>query len=51
VLLAARLRRLIDEGELPPGEPLPPDRALAAALAQGVVLHESIFAGARRRGR
>ena len=29
VLLAARLRRLIDEGELPPGEPLPPDRALA----------------------
>ena len=33
MLLAARLRRLIDEGELPPGEPLPPDRALAAALA------------------
>ena len=24
VLLAARLRRLIDEGELPAGEPLPP---------------------------
>ena len=35
VLLAARLRRLIDEGELPPGEPLPPDRALASALAVG----------------
>jgi DNA-binding transcriptional MocR family regulator len=35
VLLAARLRRLIDDGELPPGEPLPPDRALAAALAVG----------------
>ena len=35
VLLAARLRRLIDEGDLPPGEPLPPDRALAAALAVG----------------
>jgi DNA-binding GntR family transcriptional regulator len=35
VLQAARLRRLIDEGELPPGEPLPPDRALAAALAVG----------------
>jgi DNA-binding transcriptional MocR family regulator len=34
-LLAARLRRLIDEGELPPGEPLPPDRALASALAVG----------------
>jgi DNA-binding transcriptional MocR family regulator len=35
VLLAARLRRLIDEGELPPGEPLPPDRSLAVALAVG----------------
>lgn len=35
VLLAARLRRLIDEGELPPGEPLPPDRVLASALAVG----------------
>jgi DNA-binding transcriptional MocR family regulator len=34
-LLAARLRRLIDEGELPPGELLPPDRALASALAVG----------------
>jgi DNA-binding transcriptional MocR family regulator len=34
-LLAERLRRLIDEGELPPGEPLPPDRALATALAAG----------------
>src|SRR6058998_2600101 len=35
VLLAARLRRLIDDGELPPGVLLPPDRALAAALAVG----------------
>jgi DNA-binding transcriptional MocR family regulator len=35
VLLAARLRGLIDEGDLAPGEPLPPDRALAAALAVG----------------
>jgi len=35
VLLAGRLRRLIDERELPPGEPLPPDRALATALAVG----------------
>lgn len=35
VLLSARLRQLIDEGELPPGEPLPPDRALASALAVG----------------
>src|SRR5258708_26792766 len=34
-LLSARLRQLIDEGELPPGEPLPPDRALASALAVG----------------
>lgn len=35
VLLAARLRQLIDDGELPPGVLLPPDRALAAALAVG----------------
>ena len=35
LLLAARLRRLVDEGELPPGAALPPDRALAAALAVG----------------
>jgi DNA-binding transcriptional MocR family regulator len=35
VLLSARLRRLIDEGELPPGEPLPPDRVLASALVVG----------------
>ncbi|MBO8193410.1 PLP-dependent aminotransferase family protein [Streptomyces oryzae] len=35
LLLAARLRRLVDEGELPPGTPLPPDRTLAATLAVG----------------
>lgn len=35
LLLAGRLRRLVDEGELPPGTPLPPDRALASALAVG----------------
>jgi DNA-binding transcriptional MocR family regulator len=35
VLLAARLRRLIDEGEVVPGAPLPPDRALALTLAVG----------------
>lgn len=35
LLLAARLRRLIDDGDLPPGTPLPPDRRLAAALAVG----------------
>ncbi|KAA2253544.1 PLP-dependent aminotransferase family protein [Solihabitans fulvus] len=35
LLLAAQLRRLIDEGELPPGTALPPDRAFASALAVG----------------
>lgn len=35
LLLATRLRQLIDEGELPPGASLPPDRALACALAAG----------------
>ncbi len=35
VLLAARLRVLIDDGDLPPGSPLPADRALASALAVG----------------
>ncbi|MDT3443216.1 MULTISPECIES: PLP-dependent aminotransferase family protein [unclassified Pseudofrankia] len=35
VLLAARIRALIDDGELPPGSRLPPDRSLAAALAVG----------------
>ncbi|MEV0294317.1 PLP-dependent aminotransferase family protein [Nocardia sp. NPDC050710] len=34
-LLAARLRELIDDGELPPGTRLPPDRALAGTLAVG----------------
>ncbi|MGW7687031.1 aminotransferase-like domain-containing protein [Kribbella sp. NPDC054772] len=35
LLLASRLRQLIDDGELPPGVLLPPDRALAGALAVG----------------
>lgn len=35
LLLARRLRSLIDDGDLPPGTPLPPDRALAAVLAVG----------------
>ncbi|MCE7002687.1 PLP-dependent aminotransferase family protein [Kibdelosporangium philippinense] len=35
LLLAGRIRRLIDEGELQPGAPLPPDRSLASALAVG----------------
>jgi DNA-binding transcriptional MocR family regulator len=35
VLLAGRLRALIDDGDLPPGAALPPDRQLATALAVG----------------
>lgn len=35
VMLATRLRTLIDDGELRPGALLPPDRALATALAVG----------------
>lgn len=35
LLLAARLRELIDDGQLRPGQRLPPDRKLAAALAVG----------------
>ncbi|MEV5556511.1 PLP-dependent aminotransferase family protein [Nonomuraea wenchangensis] len=35
LLLAARLRALIDDGVLPPGDPLPPDRVLARRLAVG----------------
>ncbi|WP_035858628.1 PLP-dependent aminotransferase family protein [Cryptosporangium arvum] len=35
LLLAARIRTLVDEGELPPGTRLPADRALAVALAVG----------------
>ncbi|GAA2007032.1 PLP-dependent aminotransferase family protein [Nocardiopsis rhodophaea] len=35
LLLAGRLRQLIDNGDLPPGTLLPPDRALASALALG----------------
>ncbi|MBX9388686.1 PLP-dependent aminotransferase family protein [Streptomonospora halotolerans] len=51
LLLAARLRRLIDEGELAPGTALPPDRALAAALtvARGTVV--AAYEELRREGR
>lgn len=35
VLLAGRMRQLIDDGDLPPGTLLPPDRTLASALAVG----------------
>ncbi|NYI94686.1 DNA-binding transcriptional MocR family regulator [Streptomonospora nanhaiensis] len=51
LLLAARLRRLIDEGELAPGTALPPDRTLAAALtvARGTVV--AAYEELRREGR
>jgi DNA-binding transcriptional MocR family regulator len=51
VLLSARLRRLIDEGELPPGELLPPDRALASALAVGRSTVVAAYEELRREGR
>ncbi|MBG0829276.1 PLP-dependent aminotransferase family protein [Planomonospora sp. ID67723] len=35
LLLAVRIRALIDDGELPPGSPLPPERVLARRLAVG----------------
>jgi DNA-binding transcriptional MocR family regulator len=51
VLLAGRLRRLIDERELPPGEPLPPDRALAIALTVGRSTVVSAYDLLRQDGR
>jgi DNA-binding transcriptional MocR family regulator len=50
-LLSARLRRLIDEGELRPGELLPPDRALATALAVGRSTVVAAYEELRREGR
>lgn len=35
LLLASRIRQLVDDGELAPGTLLPPDRTLAVALAVG----------------
>jgi DNA-binding transcriptional MocR family regulator len=51
VLLAARLRRLIDDGELPPGVLLPPDRALSAALAVGRTTVVAAYELLRSEGR
>lgn len=51
VLLAARLRRLIDDGELPPGVLLPPDRALAASLAVGRTTVVAAYELLRAEGR
>ncbi|TCO47567.1 DNA-binding transcriptional MocR family regulator [Kribbella antiqua] len=51
VLLAGRLRRLIDDGELPPGVLLPPDRALAGALAVGRTTVVAAYELLRSEGR
>jgi DNA-binding transcriptional MocR family regulator len=51
VLLATRLRHLIDDGELPPGELLPPDRSLAAALAVGRSTVVAAYDLLRREGK
>ena len=51
LLLAARLRRLIDEGALPPGARLPPDRRLATALAVGRTTVVAAYDTLRQEGR
>ncbi|KQX49555.1 MULTISPECIES: PLP-dependent aminotransferase family protein [unclassified Streptomyces] len=51
LLLAARLRRLIDEGALPPGTLLPPDRRLARALAVGRTTVVAAYDTLRQEGR
>ncbi|WP_406862088.1 PLP-dependent aminotransferase family protein [Streptomyces sp. HUAS MG47] len=50
LLLAARLRRLIDEGLLPPGAPLPPDRRFAAALSVGRATVVAAYETLRQEG-
>ncbi|GGS92048.1 GntR family transcriptional regulator [Streptomyces tanashiensis] len=50
LLLAARLRRLIDEGALPPGALLPPDRRLAVALSVGRTTVVAAYETLRREG-
>ncbi|MEU9293638.1 PLP-dependent aminotransferase family protein [Streptomyces sp. NPDC048266] len=51
LLLAARLRRLIDEAALPPGALLPPDRRLAKALAVGRTTVVAAYDTLRQEGR
>ncbi|MFE2555579.1 PLP-dependent aminotransferase family protein [Streptomyces sp. NPDC059352] len=51
LLLAARLRRLVDEGALPPGTHLPPDRRLATALAVGRTTVVAAYDTLRQEGR
>jgi DNA-binding transcriptional MocR family regulator len=51
LLLAARLRQLIEAGELPHGCLLPPDRRLAAALAVGRSTVVAAYEVLRQEGR
>ncbi|MBP2583274.1 DNA-binding transcriptional MocR family regulator [Streptomyces sp. PvR006] len=51
LLLAARLRRLVDEGALPPGTLLPPDRRLAKDLAVGRTTVVAAYDTLRQEGR
>lgn len=51
LLLAGRLRALIDEGELPPDTLLPADRALATALAVGRTTAVAAYDLLRAEGR
>ncbi|MEV7277050.1 PLP-dependent aminotransferase family protein [Streptomyces sp. NPDC093111] len=51
LLLAARVRQLIDEGLLPPGAPLPPDRRLATALSVGRTTVVAAYDTLRQEGR
>jgi DNA-binding transcriptional MocR family regulator len=51
LLLAARLRQLIDEGTLAPDTSLPPDRSLAAALAVGRTTVVAAYDTLRQEGK
>ncbi len=51
LLLATRFRQVIDEGLLPPGTRLPPDRTLAAALAVGRTTVVAAYEVLRQEGR
>ncbi|WP_232297450.1 MULTISPECIES: PLP-dependent aminotransferase family protein [unclassified Actinoplanes] len=51
LLLAGRLRALIDDGDLPPGAALPTDRALATALSAGRTTVVAAYDLLRQEGR
>ncbi|WP_344585015.1 PLP-dependent aminotransferase family protein [Streptomyces lunalinharesii] len=51
LLLAGRLRQMIEDGLLRPGAPLPADRALAAALAVGRSTVVAAYETLRQEGR